>query len=104
MGNSIEREGQDNRITTMTTGRKPPIEWQNLIEHKCPKCYADLQIKENHRGQILSCEDRENCTFQISASKCREIILDENHMLRRHLTLDQALKLKEILDNQYGQA
>lgn len=45
------------------------LEWTNLKELKCPKCYKDL-VRNNYNG--YNCEDV-NCTFGISESKMRDI-------------------------------
>ena len=71
------------------------MRWQNLIHKKCPKCDGPL-TEEMDRAVMIECKE---CGFMISQKKLLEILSDETHMLRRHLTPRE----KMIIEQATGQ-
>ena len=49
------------------------LEWSNLKELKCAKCYADLESHPTIKT-LLICSDK-SCNFSISKSKIRDIVV-----------------------------
>jgi len=71
------------------------MRWQDLIYLKCPKCCARLtEFKD--RGTLYRCET-EGRQFIISRRKLADILLDENHVLRKHLSEPQRITLAEAI-------
>ena len=71
------------------------MKWQNLIHKKCPKC--DTQFTERmDRVVMFECEE---CGFMISQSKLLDILTDETHVLRNHLTQHE----KTLIEQATGQ-
>lgn len=67
--------------------------WQNLLYNKCPLCGEILVTRVEKSGPLLGriffdCPDKEE-HFGISARKFAEILQDETHVMRRHLSKDE---------------
>lgn len=74
------------------------MKWQNLLHKKCPKCESALeQLKD--RATIFECTNRGACDFLISRRKMFEILTDETHVLRRHLSPHE----RELLEGAVAQ-
>lgn len=62
------------------TNPKPKLNWENLLNHRCPKCSFDCEIvydneshiESNPNDDMLMCMNRK-CDFIISKNKCLEI-------------------------------
>lgn len=72
------------------------MKWQNLLHKKCPKCDGRLEQKMD-RAVIFECE---NGDFVISRRKVFEILMDETHVLRRHLTAHERELLEGAIEKQ----
>jgi acetyl-CoA carboxylase beta subunit len=72
------------------------MRWQDLIYLKCPKCSARLEEWKDqtvlYRCNTLDCE------FIISRRKLADILMDENHILRAHLSEEQRKALAIALN------
>ena len=70
------------------------MRWQNLIHKKCPNCDAQL-TEEKDRAVMLECKE---CGFMISQKKLLEILTDETHVLRNHLTPHEKIIIKQATE------
>jgi ribosomal protein L37AE/L43A len=67
--------------------------WQNLIFGKCPKCDARLNVRKD-KVPIFECPT-EGCGFMITDKSLANILMDENHIMRKFLTAHE----KQILND-----
>lgn len=75
--------------------RKEKKQWQNLIRRSCIHCGSPLSKRKDH-VMIYECP---NGDFIITERKLFEILMDETHILRRYLTLEEREKLNGVIDN-----
>jgi len=72
------------------------MRWQDLIYLKCPKCSARLEEWKD-QGVLYLCNTPE-CGFLISRRKFADILMDENYILRTHLSEEQRKALAAALN------
>jgi hypothetical protein len=71
------------------------MRWQDLVYLKCRKCSARL-VEFKSRSILYKCHT-EGCGFIISRRKLADILLDEGHVLRQHLSQQQRIVLAEAI-------
>ena len=74
------------------------LRWQDLIYLKCPKCSSRLEEWRPEYGILYVCPDPEK-HFVISRRKLADILMDEDHILRQHLSEQQRVALAEAINN-----
>ncbi len=72
------------------------MRWQDLIYLKCPKCSARLE-EWRDQGILYRC-NTPDCGFIISRRKLADILMDEEHVLRVHLSDEQRIALAEAIN------
>jgi hypothetical protein len=72
------------------------MHWQDLIYLKCPKCSARLEEFKDF-ATLYRCPAPE-CGFIISRRKVGDILMDENHVLREHLSEEERIALAEAIN------
>ena len=74
------------------------MKWQNLLKKKCPCCDGELRPVKD-KAILYACTE---CDFLISRRKYAEILMDENHIMRRFLSVEELEKLTNAINQLYA--